>query len=291
MLELLKIHLQECFAIEEATLIEQAIEEMAKMNVDSDAFYSNLFMEWEQGLVENINHEIRTAVVLDASNTLLAHGVTLTETAMLRDYVAFLRFFSSIEDYEDMETVLAIACSDEYDDVEKLCTAIEEVTGEEAVNLMACIEHVQSTVVSNMIKYCSERVQEQPIDTTEEIENRELGQALKTYADHIQGHDMACYKHVFEANAAVGLPIELYWKTYQDYLTSIPKEAMLYELIGFAIISDSADKNPADVIEPVLAMYYGEDIDQIAMAKTIVNQVIIDVRNSLTSGVFVQRPE
>lgn len=291
MLELLKVHLDECFAVEEATLIEQAIEEMAKMNVDSDAFYSNLFMEWEQGLVENINSEIRAAVVTDAANVLTAHGITLVEDAKLSDIVVFLRFFASVEDFEMQDMLYGIVTNDEYDDVEKLCTAIEEVTGEDCTNLMAVIDHVGNAVITNMASYCQQRMLEAPIDISEETESRELGEMLKHYALHIQGQDMACYKHVFEANASVGLPIELYWKTYHNYLSTIPREAMLYELVGFAMISDQSDKNPADVIAPILTMHFGDDIDQIAMAKTVINQIVIDLRNTLGSGVFVQRPE
>ena len=102
---------------------------------------------------------------------------------------------------------------------------------------------------------------------------------------------MQCYKHVHEAEAAVGLPLELYWKTYQTYLLSIPEKAMIYELIGFAMISDRSGDNPSDVIGPILSTYFGDDIDKIAMAKSQINQIVIDLHNDINSGVFVKRSE
>lgn len=291
MLDILKIHLAECFAVEEATLIEQAIEEMAKMNVDSDSFYSNLFMEWEAGLVDNLNQEIRAAVSIDATNVMVAHGITLSESASLSDILTLLRFINAFDDYDQPEVLLDIATNEEYGAVERFAVMVEEVTAECADNVMAMIEEITPYFAANAAEVLRKVIADKPIDISEEVESRELGKALEVYATKINGRDMQCYKHVHEAEAAVGLPLELYWKTYQTYLLSIPEKAMIYELIGFAMISDRSGDNPSDVIGPILSTYFGDDIDKIAMAKSQINQIVIDLHNDINSGVFVKRSE
>ena len=291
MLELMQSHLDTCFSPEEGSLIEEAIRLLAEMNVDTDDFYSNLFMEWEQGHIENINTAIRSAVLMDCMNVVAAHGFSLVETAKLSDYLQFMRFFVQVENYENQEQLLMIAESEEMDSVEKLATALEEVLLADVANTMALLEDVPEIVLKNMANYARDRINETPADMSEALESRAAAEALQLFATKIQGKDMKCYKHVFEAEAAVGLPLALYWKTYYSYLVSIPVQAMVYELIGFTLISEEATQNPSDAIGAILTEYYGSDIDKIAYAKTLINQTLIEFRNEASSGVFVQRPE
>lgn len=291
MLDILKMHLSECFAVEEATLIEQAIQELALMNVDSDEQYSNLFMEWEDDLVDDLNGSIRSFVMLDCMNALTAHGIFLNEDAKLPHYINILRFINMIDDYENPQSLLDVATNEEIDAPERFAMMVEELTGEAADNILAVVDSISSSFCPSTAEVLARMIAAMPIDTAEEVENRALGKALEVYATKINGKNMQCYKHVHEANAAVGLPLELYWKTYNAYLLSIPEDAMLYELIGFALISDRSADNPADVIAPILSTYFGDDIDKIAIAKSKINQAIIDIKGELNSGVFVTRPE
>lgn len=291
MLELLQTHLDTCFAPEEGSLIEEAIRLMAEMNVDSDDFYSNLFMEWEQGLVDNLNTAIRNAVLTDAANVITSHGIHLAEEVSLADHLHFLRFFVQVESYENQEQIYLIAKSEEMDSVEKLATAMEEVLVVDTNNIMALLGDVPERVITNMANYAAARIAEEVGDVGEALDSRDAIHALEMFATKVQGKDMKCYKHVFEAEAAVGLPLKLLWKTYYSYLTSIPVKAMIYELIGFTIISEEAQRNPSDVIGEILSEYYGDDIDKIAYAKTTINQTLIEFRNETASGLFVKRPE
>ncbi len=291
MLELLQTHLQTCFAPAEGDLIEEAIRLMAEMNMDSDDFFSGLFMEWEQGLVPDLNDGIRAAVMTDAQNVLTSHGITLIEEATLSDYTKFLRYFVAVEAYENQEQLHMIATSEEMDSVEKMATAMNEVLMEDVDCLMVLLENVPESAIAALATFALARMNEEPQGVAEALDSRLMTDMLNKFATAIQGKDMQCYKHVFEAEAAVGLPLQLYWNTYNSYLTALPVQALVYEMIGFAIISEETEQNPADVIGDVLSTYYGEDIDKVAYARTLVNQTLIQFRNEVGSGLFIQRPE
>ncbi len=287
MIDLLQTHIEQCIAPALGADYLAAFELTEQLNLDSDEFYSDLFMRDANNQVENINAVIHDAVMSDIYAVLTTHGVGVSLEAPLDRLLPILKFFTQIENTEFIDSVSDIVQDDGFNTNEKLAACINIVTGYSEEDLHDVLVDVPESVITGLNRYMeSRRKNEDPIEEQDPAIHEKYVKMLGQYIKIVQGNDMRCYQHASIEGVELGLPLEYYWALYRDYLTTIPMEAMIYEMIGFCLISESFDKNPTTMIAPIIEKYYGSDIDKISQANIIISNTLINIRNSAGSGTF-----
>ena len=287
MIDILETHIQQCVAPALADDYLAAFELTEQLGLDSDEYFSDLFMRDAQNQIENINTAIHEAIMSDVYGVLNAHGVGVSLEASLDRLLPILKFFVDIENTDFIDEIAVIVEDDSFNAGEKLAACINLVTGYSEDDLMDVLVDVPETVVKGIKLYVEKRrSNESPVEEQDPGVHEKFVQQLAQYVKIVQGNEMRCYQHANIDGVELGLPLEYYWALYRDYLTTIPMEAMIYELIGFCLISEAFDKNPMTVIIPIIEKYYGSDIDQISQATNLISNTLINIRNYAGSGMF-----
>lgn len=287
MIDILENHLKQNVPTPLYDLYMAVFEITEQLGSDADEYFSNLFMMYGSGLVDDINQDIHNAVMNEVYDVLSAHGIGVSLDADLSKIEPILRFLVMIEDTEFTDEVMAIVENDLMDHGEKVAQCIEQVVGVPVEETLPILIDVPETVILSIKRYMEQRISTQPKedDYSAPVQADYIKQ-LAQYVKIVQGSEMRCYQHAQIDGVELGLPIQYYWSLYREYLTSIPMEAMIYELIGFCLISDSHEKNPTETIGPIIESYYGSDIDKLTQANILITNTLINLRNSAKSGMF-----
>ncbi len=287
MIDILENHLKQCVTAEQYEQYMTVFEITEQLGLDGDEYYNNLFMMFSNEQIDNLDQAIHEAVMSDIYGVLSAHGIGVDLDATIAQLEPVLRFLVMIEDTEFTELLNTIVQDELTDHAEKLAGCIQEVVGVEIEAVLPVLIEVPETVILSIKRYIEQRRANEPKedDYSASIQASYI-KALTQYVKVVQGNEMRCYQHVLIDDVTLGLPLDYYWALYNDYLTTIPMEAMIYELIGFCLISEDNDKNPTTIIGPIIEKYYGSDIDQLTQANIIITNTLINLRNAASSGMF-----
>lgn len=287
MIDILENHLKQCVTAEQFDQYMMVFEITEQLGLDSDEYYSNLMMMHSDGQIDNLDQAIHEAVMSDIYGVLSAHGIGVALEATIAQIEPVLRFLVMVEDTEFTELLETIVHDDEMDHAEKLANCIQEVVGVEVESVLPLLVEVPETVILAIKRYIAQR---RANEATEYDHTASLqaayAKSLLQYVKVVQGGEMRCYQHVQVEDVMLGLPLQHYWELYKDYLTQIPLEAMVYELIGFCLISEENESNPSTVIGPIIEQYFGSDIDKLTKANILITNTLINLRKAAASGLF-----
>jgi hypothetical protein len=176
------------------------------------------------------------------------HQITLNPEAQMLQYILVLEFIRQIEFTELIQDCLdALACED-FDNLDKftMCMSIVSAVPEE--DSMLFLDVIPDCVIRTMKDYFARRVDLEVETDMLDPEVKAVYREMDKYARVIKGQDMRSYKYLFDEEGAIGLPFENHYRQNEAYLLKLPVQAMVYECIGFALVSEGGLTNPQQVI-------------------------------------------
>jgi hypothetical protein len=123
-------------------------------------------------------------------------------------------------------------------------------------------------------------IQTDQLDPATRVVYREMDK----YARVIKGQGMRSYKYLFDEEGAIGLPFEHHYRQNEQYLSALPLQAMIYECIGYALVSEGGLDNPQKLIVDCVGQYI-TDLEQMTRVQFEISKTLIEYRNEVASGV------
>lgn len=212
------------------------------------------------------------------------HQITLSSEATMLHYIQVLEFIREIELTELVQECLDALSCDDLDNLDKFgrCMYIVSTIMEE--DSMLFLDNIPDCVISTMRAYFARRVELEVQTEQLDPSTRDVYREMDKYARVIKGQDMRSYKFLFEEEGAVGLPFEHHYRMNETYLLGLPLEAMVYEAVGFALISEGGLTNPQQVIMDCLGKTVS-DLERITRIQYAISKTLIDYRNEVASGI------
>jgi hypothetical protein len=288
MLPILQDHLSLTVPPEMLALYERANDLFEKFDLeDYQLGYEDLLVSAD-GAVDGVstasNDAIYSLTMGYLKQIATEHQIMLSSEATMLHYIQVLEFVRQIEFTELIRECLdALQCED-FDNLDKFGRCMLLVSSVEEENSMLFLESIPDCVISTMHAYFARRVEL-------EIETDQLDPALRgvyremdKYARVISGQDMLSYKYLFENEGAIGLPFEHHYRQNEVYLQNLSMQAMVYECIGFALISENGLTNPQQVIMDYVGKSIS-DLERITRLQYEISKTLIEYRNEVASGV------
>lgn len=212
------------------------------------------------------------------------HQITLNPEAGMLQYILVLEFIRQIEYTELVEDCLdALSCED-LDDLDKFTRCMEIVSSIPEEESMLFMEPVPECVIATMREYFKRRVELEvdtdPLDPNTKAVYREMDK----YARIIKGQEMRSYKYLFDEEGTIGLPFKHHYRQNEQYLLALPVQALVYECIGFALLSEGGMENPQQIIMECLGQAI-TDLEQTTKIQFEISRTLIEYRNEVASGV------
>lgn len=212
------------------------------------------------------------------------HQITLSSEATMLHYIQVLEFVREIEATELVQECLDALNCDDFDNLDKFARCMLLVSSVLEEDSMMYLDSIPDCVISTMRGYFARRaeleVQTEQLDPA----TRDVYREMDKYARIIKGQEMLSYKFLFEEEGAVGLPFEHHYRANEAYLLGLPLEAMVYEVIGFALISEGGLTNPQQIIMDCLGKTIS-DLERITRIQYEISKTLIDYRNEVASGI------
>lgn len=212
------------------------------------------------------------------------HQIVLNAEATMQHYITVLEFVRQIEQTELVQECLDALSCDDLDNLDKFIRCMNVVTGIEEEDAMLFLEAPPDCVIKTMRDYFARRV-ELEVETEQlDQSTREVYREMDKFARVIKGQDMRSYKYLFDEEGVVGLPFEHHFRLNERYLMELPLQAMVYECVGFALLSEGGLTNPQQVIMECV----GKGITDLERATKIqfeISKTLIDYRNEVASGI------
>lgn len=212
------------------------------------------------------------------------HQITLSDSASMLHYITVLEFIKQIEFTELVQEAYDALSCEEYDNIDKFAQCMEIVSGIALEDSMLYLDEIPDCVIKTTKDYFANRVQLEVQTETLDATARDVYREMDKYARVVKGQNMRSYQYLFEAEGAIGLPFDHHYKQNEDYLTALPITALIYECIGYALISQDGLANPQKVIMDCLGNYIG-DLEQLANIQYEVSTILIQYRNEVASGI------
>ena len=212
------------------------------------------------------------------------HQITLSEDATMLHYIQVLEFVRQIEFTELVQECLDTLECDDLDNLDKFgrcMLLVSSIAEEDSMMFMASIP---DCVIATMRSYFARRVELEVGTDQLDPAMRDVYREMDKYARVIKGQEMLSYKYLFEDEGAIGLPFEHHYKQNEKYLLSLPTQAMIYECIGFALISENGLVNPQQVIMDCVGKSL-TDLEQITKLQYEISKTLIEYRNEVASGI------
>jgi hypothetical protein len=212
------------------------------------------------------------------------HQITLNPEAQMLQYILVLEFIRQIEFTELIQDCLdALACED-FDNLDKftMCMSIVSAVPEE--DSMLFLDVIPDCVIRTMKDYFARRVDLEVETDMLDPEVKAVYREMDKYARVIKGQDMRSYKYLFDEEGAIGLPFENHYRQNEAYLLKLPVQAMVYECIGFALVSEGGLTNPQQVIMDCIGRAI-TDLEQTTKIQFEISKTLIEYRNEVASGV------
>lgn len=212
------------------------------------------------------------------------HQITLSQQASMLNYIQVLEFIKQIERTELVqECVDALGC-DEFDNLDKFSLCLFVVVSLPQEDSMLFLEEIPDCVIATMYSYFKNRADLEVETDRLDPATRDAYREMDKYARVVKGQEMRSYKYLFEEDGAVGLPFEHHYKMNTEYLLNLPTTALIYESIGFALVSEGGLSNPQKTILDCLGKYI-TDLEQLTIIQIEITKVLIDYRNEVASGI------
>lgn len=212
------------------------------------------------------------------------HQITLSENATLLNYIQVLEFVRQIEFTELVQECLDTLECEDFDNLDKFGRCMLLVSSIEEEDSMLFLDTIPDCVISTMRGYFARRV-ELEVETDQlDPAVREVYREMDKYARVIKGQEMMSYKYLFENEGAIGLPFDYHYKQNEAYLLALPVNAMVYECIGFALISENGLVNPQQTIMDCVGKTI-TDLERITRLQYEISKTLIEYRNEVASGI------
>lgn len=221
-----------------------------------------------------------------AKQILREHQITLSDDATMLQYYTVLDFIKQIERTELVEECYAILLDDNTDNLDKFGKCLFEVSGVIEEDSMLFLSDIPDCVIEKMKYYFSRRVELEVSTETLDASVKDVYREMDKFIRIVQGQEMRSAKYLFDEDGCIGMPFEQHFKQNQDYLLELLLEAMLYECIGFALISENGLENPEKTIIAVLGEYIS-DLDRLTVIQYELSKILINYRNEISSGVGI----
>lgn len=212
------------------------------------------------------------------------HQITLAEDATMLHYIQVLEFVRQIEHTEFIQECLDTLSCDEFDNLDAFARCLLLVSDIPEEDSMLFLEQIPDCVIQTMRDYFSRRVELEVQTETLDPATRDVYRELDKYARVIKGQEMRSYKYLFEEEGAIGLPFEHHYRANEQYLLSLPVQAMVYECIGFALLSEGGLSQPQQVIMDCVGKA-NADLEQLAKIQYEISKTLIEYRNEVASGI------
>lgn len=212
------------------------------------------------------------------------HQITLNIDASMSDYIQVLEFIRQIEYTELIQDCADVLASDEFDNLDKFAKCLDIVSAIPEEDSMLFVEDIPDCLILTMKTYFDNRVALEVETESLDPATRDVYREMDKYARIIKGQEMRSYQYLFEEGGVIGLPFEHHYKQNEQYLTELNTQALIYECIGYALISEGGLNNPQQTIIDCLGKY-SADLDSLARLQYDISKVLIDYRNEVASGI------
>jgi hypothetical protein len=288
MLAILQDHLSLSVAPELMALYERANDLFDKYDLeDYQLGYEDLLVSADgagDGVSVMDNDAIWRLTMQYLQQITTEHQITLSAEAGLLQYIQVLEFVRQIEATELTQECLDALSCDEFDNkdaFERCMLIVSDIPEEES---MLYIESIPDCVIATMREYFFRRT-ELEIETERlDPASKEVYREMDKFARVIKGQDMRCYKYLFDEEGALNLPFEHHWRENEQYLLHLPVEAMVYECIGYALISEDGLKNPQQTIMDCVGKAVS-DLERVTTIQYQISKTLIEYRNEVASGI------
>lgn len=291
MLEILDIHLAETETPEMHSLYRRIMEMFDQYDVeDYNVAYEDLMISADgafDGVSVFDNQALHRLTIQFAEQILREHHIQVLDTVTtLLPYILILEFIKAIERTEYVNECHDILAAPELDALDKFAECMALVTNVPFETSMEFLGVVEDCVIATLLNYFTQRVSLLDVTDTLDETTKAVYREVDKYARLCQGQEMRSYKYLFEDDGCIGLPFSHHFIANQDYLLGLPLEAMLYECIGFALVSENGLTNPEQEIIAVLGQYIN-DIDRLTVIQYTLSKILIQYRNEISSGVGI----
>ncbi len=288
MLAILQDHLSLTETPEMINLYERAIDLFEKYDLeDYEMGYDDILMSAD-GAVDGIsisgNDALHGLTVRYADLILTEHQIVLSNEATLLHRILVLEFIRQIEYTELVSECFETLSSEDWDNLDKFGKCMEIVSGVVEEDSMLFLEQVPDCVIKTMQEYFGRRVELEVATETLDQSVKDVFREMDKYVRIIKGQEMRSAKYLFDEEGCVGLPFEHHFNQNKDYLLKLPLQAMIYECIGFALLSEDGLANPEKIILASVGAYIG-DLDRLTVIQYEISKILIDYRNEVSSGV------
>lgn len=212
------------------------------------------------------------------------HQITLSSDAGMLQYIQVLEFIKEIEFTELVQECYDALSFEDFDNIDKFARCLDMVCGIIEEDSMMFIEDIPDCVIKTMCAYFERRVMLEVETESLDPEVRGIYRELDKYARVIKGQDMRSYKYLFDIEGATGLPFEFHFKQNEEYLLALPLQAMIYECVGFALLSEGGLQDPTRVIMECVGKTIS-DLDRLTRVQYEISKTLIEYRNTVSSGV------
>lgn len=287
MIDILENHLRNTMPVDQVEECIYASTLLECLGVEMDEAHVSMAMDYANGTIENLTNVYYDSLFNDIHSVFRNHNIGVSTESSISQILPILEFLVNIENSELIQEVSDAAKSDQFDNAERFALCVSIVTARTVEEILPHLMEVPFSVILSIQLYTSERLSTADKENDNTAENSlAYIKALTAYAQLVNGTQMKCYEYATTDGVVIGLPMDFYWQMYKDYLTSIPLQAMVYELIGFCIISDRHDSEPSTVILPIVNEYYGDDIEQSSKVSVLIRQTLLNLQTSANSGLF-----
>jgi len=226
--------------------------------------------------VYNLTRELQTQI-------LHSHLVFPTTEATIPNLNNVLTGLMRIEQSEFIEEVLSI-CQNESNTTVAFCEIISLVGGYEIADIVASIEHVETSLIRKISELMSRRKETEFLNV---IDHNTRADVLKRYKDFCEDPifpELPLVSRYFEEGAELGLAFETYVKYVRENLQSDKPDVIAREYLAAALVSCDVPKNPREVIKDKLNDFYTE-IDVITPILISVDKQLLDLEIRTNSGI------
>lgn len=212
------------------------------------------------------------------------HQIRLSDEAGLLQYIQVLEFIRQIEATELTQACLDALSCDEFDNkdaFERCMLIVSDIPEEES---MTWVEDIPDCVIGAMREYFFRRTELEVATDRLDPASKDVYREFDKFARVIKGQAMRSYRYLFEEDGELGMDFDFHWRANEDYLLALPVEALVYECIGYALISEGGLSNPQQTIMAQLGDKIG-DLERLTAIQYAISKTLIDYRNEVASGI------
>lgn len=290
MLDILQDHLSITTPPEMQALYERACDMFDEYDLEDYQYgYQDLLIS-SDGAVDGVsvadNDAIWRLTMQYLKQITTEHQITLLEDATMEHYIQVLEFIKQIEKSELVQDCLDALTCEEFDNADMFCRCMSIVSDIPEEESMTWMDVVPDCVIEKMREYFFRRTELEVATESLDPETRAVYREFDKYARVIEGQEMRSYQYLFTEEGVVGMPFEHHFRMNEEYLLNLPLQAMIYECIGYALVSEGGLENPTQVILDTLGDKIG-NLERLSTIQYEISKTLIEYRNEVASGVGI----